>query len=97
MPDFTEAELKKLIPSKDTMVLIYCNNNFKDEPVAFPVKRVVAALNVHTFNALHSYGYTNVYELAPVLKVESTRLPFAGTRAKKTTKRPVQQLQARGQ
>ncbi|MCR9202070.1 MAG: rhodanese-like domain-containing protein [Planctomycetaceae bacterium] len=96
MPDFTEAELKKLIPSKETMVLIYCNNNFRDEPVAFPVKRVAAALNVHTFNALHSYGYTNVYELAPVLKVESTKLPFAGTRAKKTTKQPVQRLQAKG-
>src|SRR5205823_5547281 len=28
LPDFTAAELAKLIPSTDTKILIYCNNNF---------------------------------------------------------------------
>jgi hypothetical protein len=36
-------------------------------------------LNVHTFNVLHTYGYTNVHELKPLLDVRTTKIPFAGT------------------
>jgi len=30
--DFTVHKLARVIPSKDTRILIYCNNNFKDNP-----------------------------------------------------------------
>jgi len=30
--DFTEEKLRKTIPSKQTRILIYCNNNFIDDP-----------------------------------------------------------------
>jgi hypothetical protein len=80
-PDFTEAALKELFPSKDTRILIYCNNNFREVP-AFPTKAVSASLNLSTFIALYDYGYRNVYELAPLLDVQTSKLPFAGrTRA----------------
>ena len=79
--DITAAELAKVIPTKDTRVLIYCNNNFENEEQAFAVKTAGAALNVHTFNVLHAYGYTNVHELKPLLDVRTTRMPFAGTAA----------------
>jgi len=82
LPDFTAAELARLIPSKSTRVLIYCNNNFVNELLAFPTKTPAASLNIYTFNVLHSYGYTNVYELGPLLDLETTRLVFDGTLAR---------------
>lgn len=80
-PDITADELAKVIPTKDTRVLIYCNNNFENEERAFASKVAPAALNVHTFNVLHAYGYTNVHELKPLLDVQTTKIPFAGTAA----------------
>ena len=80
-PDITADELSKVIPTKDTRVLIYCNNNFENEERAFARKVAPAALNVHTFNVLHAYGYTNVHELKPLLDVRTTKIPFAGTAA----------------
>jgi hypothetical protein len=81
-PEFTEATLAGTIPSRTTRVLIYCNNNFKDLPESMPLKRLGAALNNSTFVALHTYGYRNVYELAPVVDPANTRLRFAGSEAK---------------
>jgi hypothetical protein len=83
LPDITADELAKIIPSKDTRVLIYCNNNFENAPAAFPGKRAAASLNIYTFNTLHSYGYTNVYELGPLLDIRTTRIPLEGTEAKR--------------
>ncbi|SRR5258706_15901186 len=79
LPDFTETELKKIIPAKDSCVLIYCNNNFENEPVAFASKVARASLNIYTYNSLYSYGYTNVYELGPLIDIKKTKLQFAGT------------------
>jgi 3-mercaptopyruvate sulfurtransferase SseA len=77
--EFTEAALAKIIPSKDTKVLIYCNNNFNGSPIAFASKAPSASLNLATYTSLKSYGYTNVYELGPLLDVASTKIPFAGS------------------
>ena len=77
--DFTAEALANVIPNKTTRVLIYCNNNFVDEPEAFPSNLPAASLNISTYIALVTYGYTNVYELGPVLDVKSAPLPFAGT------------------
>lgn len=78
LPDFTADELKKIIPSFDTPVLIYCNNNFEDSLVSFAPKGPSTSLNLATFVTLHAYGYRNVFELGPLLKVRTTKLPFAG-------------------
>jgi hypothetical protein len=80
LPDMTEEDLARVIPSKATRVLIYCNNNFRNEPVAFRTKIAPASLNVHTFNVLYSYGYTNVYELGPLIDIRSAKLKFEGSR-----------------
>jgi 3-mercaptopyruvate sulfurtransferase SseA len=82
LPDITEEELARIIPTKQTRVLIYCNNNFENAPAAFPGKCATASLNIYTFNSLHSYGYTNVYELGPLLDIRTTKIPLEGTGAK---------------
>jgi hypothetical protein len=79
LPDITEEELAKVIPSKSTRILIYCNNNFLNEPKAFPSKNLGASLNVYTMNVLHAYGYANVYELGPLIDIHKTRIPFERT------------------
>ena len=77
-PEFTEQTLAATIPSRETRVLIYCNNNFIGLPESMPLKRLPAALNLATFVALHTYGYDNVYELGPAVYATSTALEFAG-------------------
>ena len=78
-PDMTAEELAKVIPSKSTRILIYCNNNFLNAPGAFPTKAIAASLNVHTVNALYSYGYTQVYELGPLIDIRNSKLEFERT------------------
>jgi phage shock protein E len=79
LPDVTAEELAKVIPDKATRILIYCNNNFTNEPAALPAKAVTASLNLYTFNTLYSYGYTNVYELGPLIDVKKSALTFEGS------------------
>jgi hypothetical protein len=38
--DFTEGNLKKLIPDPNTKILIYCNNNLEGDPIDFATKSV---------------------------------------------------------
>lgn len=76
--EFTEQSLAAVIPSKDTKVLIYCNNNFDGSPAAFAAKAPAASLNLSTYTSLKAYGYTNIFELGPLLDVSTTRIPFAG-------------------
>jgi len=78
LPDITADELAKIIPAKSTRVLIYCNNNFLNQPRAFPSKLPSASLNIHTINVLFAYGYTNVYELGPLVDIEKSKLEFDG-------------------
>jgi hypothetical protein len=80
--EFTAESLAKVIPDKGTKVLIYCNNNFENSPVAFPSKVASASLNLSTYTSLRSYGYTNVFELGPLLDVRTTAIPFAGSETK---------------
>ena len=81
-PEFTAETLAAIIPTRDTRVLIYCNNNFEGAPESMPVKAISSALNLSTFVSLHAYGYRNVYELGPAIDVEASNLAFAGTEAR---------------
>jgi hypothetical protein len=76
--DFTADTLAQVIPSKTSKVLIYCNNNFQGSPTALPSKIPAASLNLSTYTSLKAYGYTNVFELGPLLDVRTTAIPFEG-------------------
>jgi phage shock protein E len=75
-PDITVGSLERLAPDKATRILIYCNNNFANAPGPFPEKRSNAALNLSTYITLYSYGYRNVYELAPLVDLAASKLEF---------------------
>jgi len=77
--DFTAGSLARVVPGRDAKILIYCNNNFLDSPAAFASKAPAASLNLATYTSLKAYGYTNVYELGPLLRIGDTRLPFEGS------------------
>lgn len=145
LPDMSVDDLARVIPSKTTRVLIYCNNNFKhlsarepspapktalppasgpasssadqtqppqeatnsiagphpeqdrqtnnpdgnkgfvvfrkngDGAILLKAKSAPSSLNIYTFNTLYSYGYTNVYELGPLIEIQNSILPFEGT------------------
>ena len=78
-PDITYESLARIIPDKNTRILIYCNNNFTKEERAFPVKAPTAALNISTYISLYDYGYRNLYELGPLIDAASTRLRLVST------------------
>lgn len=78
-PDITVDSLATLFPDKNTKILIYCNNNFENEPAAFPTKVAPASLNLSTYISLYTYGYRNVYELGPLLDAKSTKLELVSS------------------
>lgn len=51
--DFTQENLRNVIPSLDTTVLIYCNNNFDGNQIDFPSK-VVASPRTQLANEFRS-------------------------------------------
>jgi hypothetical protein len=87
-PNIDIESLKKTLPDKEARILIYCNNNFTDpsKPAgkgiaaeAFRSKAPTASLNISTFISLYSYGYKNVYELAPLVDPAKTKLKLVPT------------------
>lgn len=88
--DFTQKSLELLIPSKDTKILIYCNNNFDDDETYFPTKmyipptptpeeQLTLALNIPTYINLYGYGYKNVYELSELVSIFDNGIVLEGT------------------
>jgi phage shock protein E len=75
-PDITAETLKRAVPDPARRILIYCNNNFVNAEGPFPTKLPSASLNLSTYIALYNYGYRNVYELAPLIDPQTSRLEF---------------------
>jgi rhodanese-like protein len=80
-PEFTAQTLAKVIPTRETRILIYCNNNFRGARESMPTKVPPSALNLSTFVSLFAYGYRNVFELGPAVDVDRTHLAFSGLEA----------------
>lgn len=90
--DFTQENLAKVIPSFDTKVLIYCNNNIADDSEFFAtkavmpsvaksqnIKQITLALNIPTYINLYGYGYRNVYELADLISAFDGKIEFVSS------------------
>lgn len=93
--DFTQDNLTSIIPSFDTKILIYCNNNFDGDPIYFATKKappvknktkeLTLALNIPTYINLYGYGYRNVYELSELVSIVDKRLEMEGRAIVKTS------------
>ena len=79
--DIAVDSLKATIPDKNTRILIYCNNNFQNNEIAFATKKPSASLNISTYIALYNYGYRNIYELGPRLDPATSKLTFESNTA----------------
>lgn len=68
LTDFTAESLAAVIGADPNRpILIYCNNNFRNDAAPVRVKAAPLALNIQTFINLVGYGYPNVRELADVV------------------------------
>lgn len=66
--DFTAESLAATIgPNRNRKILIYCNNNFRNDAPPVQMKALPLALNIQTFINLVGYGYANVWELNEVI------------------------------
>jgi phage shock protein E len=81
-PDIAVESLRATIPDQSTRILIYCNNNFENAEGPFPTKAARASLNISTYIALFSYGYRNIYELAPLIDVKNAKLELVSSTGK---------------
>ncbi|MGB3624523.1 MAG: rhodanese-like domain-containing protein [Henriciella sp.] len=77
--DFTDEKLAEIIPSKDTRILIYCNNNFVDDIEPIVLKRAPLALNIPTFINLYGYGYENIFELGDLVSTTDEGVNWVST------------------
>lgn len=76
LPEFSVERLAEVIGDPDRPILIYCNNNFRDDRPPVMLKTGRLALNLSTFTHLYGYGYRNVRELNDVMSLEDPRLPW---------------------
>ncbi|MDQ8757079.1 rhodanese-like domain-containing protein [Sphingosinicella sp. LHD-64] len=67
LPEFSEESLAAVIGRTDRPILIYCNNNFRNDVQPVVLKSMPLALNLSTFVHLVGYGYRNVRELSDVM------------------------------
>ena len=68
LTDFTAESLAAVIGANpDRPILIYCNNNFRNDAAPVRMKAAQLALNIQTFINLVGYGFGNVWELADVV------------------------------
>ncbi len=81
-PDIAVESLRTTLPDQSARILIYCNNNFRGADGPFPMKAARASLNLSTYIALYSYGYRNVYELGPLIDVQTSRLELVSSQAR---------------
>jgi phage shock protein E len=74
LPEFSEERLAEVIGRFDRPILIYCNNNFREDRPPVALKSGRLALNLSTFTHLYGYGYRNVRELNDVMAMDDPRV-----------------------
>jgi len=82
LPEFSVERLAEVIgPDPDRPILIYCNNNFRNDRPPVLLKTGRLALNLSTFTHLYGYGYRNVRELNDVMDFNDPRVRWVTNEA----------------
>ena len=81
LPEFSDERLAEVIGRADRPILIYCNNNFRNDRPPVMLKTGRLALNLSTFTHLYGYGYRNVRELNDVMDFNDPRVRWVRGRA----------------
>ena len=81
--DFTQENLKRLIPNPETKVLIYCNNNFDNMDDYFPTKIAMPAVIEKEIPQIKS---GSLYETKPLIKNEGNPLTMKKRKGEKRKK-----------
>ncbi|HEY0132230.1 MAG TPA: rhodanese-like domain-containing protein [Allosphingosinicella sp.] len=74
LPEFSDERLAGAIGRADRPILIYCNNNFRNDRPPVMLKTGRLALNLSTFTHLYGYGYRNVRELNDVMDFDDPKV-----------------------
>jgi hypothetical protein len=74
LPEFSDERLAEVIGRADRPILIYCNNNFRDDRPPVMLKSGRLALNLSTFTHLYGYGYRNIRELNDVMDMDDPKV-----------------------
>lgn len=74
LPEFSVEALAEVIGRSDRPILIYCNNNFRNDVPPVALKSGPVALNIPTFIHLVAYGYRNIRELNDVMDFNDPRV-----------------------
>jgi phage shock protein E len=74
LPEFSVERLAQVIGRADRPILIYCNNNFRNDRPPVMLKTGRLALNLSTFTHLYGYGYRNIRELNDVMDLDDPRV-----------------------
>ncbi|MGE3396049.1 MAG: rhodanese-like domain-containing protein [Sphingomonas sp.] len=90
LTEFSERQLAEVIgPDRNRPILIYCNNNFREDRPPVVNKAGRLAINLSTFAHLYGYGYRNVRELGEIVTMDDRRIRWvtgpaqsAGARAR---------------
>ena len=83
--DFTAASLAQTIGAPNRRILIYCNNNFRNDAPPVMLKSVRLALNIQTFINLYGYGFRNVYELGETVDFNDPKVRWVTPGAQAAT------------
>jgi len=75
LTEFSERQLAEVIgPDRNRPILIYCNNNFREDRPPVVSKAGRLAINLSTFTHLYGYGYRNVRELNDLMNMDDPRI-----------------------
>jgi hypothetical protein len=87
LTEFSVAALAEVIgPDMNRPILIYCNNNFRDDrhPVVNKAGRLT--INLSTFSHLYGYGYRNIRELGELVTMDDPRIRWVSGPAQGTVR-----------
>lgn len=80
LTEFSVELLAEVIgPNRDRPILIYCNNNFREDRPPVALKSGRLALNLSTFTHLYGYGYRNIRELNDVMTMDDPRIRWVAS------------------